>query len=83
MRKQVDDLGSLRRAPVVHGADGWESRDGIRALFYESLPYRGKPTRVFAWYGAPGGAGKHPGVVLVHGGGGSAYREWVQKWVSH
>ena len=83
MGKQVDDLGSLRRAPVVHVADGWESRDGIRALFYESLPYRGKPTRVFAWYGAPGGAGKHPGVVLVHGGGGSAYREWVQKWVSH
>jgi dienelactone hydrolase len=83
MRKQVDDLGLLRRAPVVHVADGWESRDGTRALFYESLSYRGKPTRVFAWYGAPGGAGKHPGVVLVHGGGGSAYREWVQKWVAH
>ncbi|MBL8177168.1 MAG: acetylxylan esterase, partial [Bryobacterales bacterium] len=53
----------------------------MRALFYKGLPYRGKPTRVFAWLGIPKGAGKHPAIVLVHGGGGSAYREWVEKWV--
>jgi len=83
MRKEVDRLGELRKAPVVHPAEGWAAGDGVRALFYEGLPYRGKQTRVFAWLGVPKGTGKHPGIVLVHGGGGSAYREWVEKWVSH
>src|SRR5262249_45120269 len=54
------------------------------AIFFDSLPYRGKPTRVFAWYGAPEKRpGKVPGIVLVHGGGGTAYKEWVQKWNEH
>jgi dienelactone hydrolase len=53
----------------------------IRAIFFDGLPYRGRATRVFAWYGAPpGGAHEVPGIVLVHGGGGTAYQEWVRKW---
>ncbi|MFN7933769.1 MAG: acetylxylan esterase [Bryobacteraceae bacterium] len=83
MRRQVDALGRMHEVPKVYPAEGWEAKNGVRALFFESVAYRGKPTRVFAWYGAPQKAGKHPGIVLVHGGGGSAYREWVEKWVSH
>ena len=26
------------------------------------------------------GLGKLPGIALVHGGGGTAFREWVEKW---
>ena len=83
MRRQVDALGKDHTVPKLYAAEGWETKDGLRALYFDSVPYRGKPTRVFAWYGAPQKAGKHPGIVLVHGGGGSAYREWVARWVSH
>jgi dienelactone hydrolase len=56
--------------------------DGVRALFYDGPPFQGKPTRVFAWYGAPKvEAGKKlPAMVLVHGGGGTAFETWVQQW---
>ena len=56
--------------------------NGIRTLFYENVPYRGRETRVFAYLGVPKAAdGKPvPGMVLVHGGGGSAYHRWVKYW---
>jgi len=56
--------------------------EGVRPLFYEGLPWQGKPTRVFAWYGAPELAEgqQAPAMVLVHGGGGTAFDEWVRIW---
>src|SRR5580704_12779153 len=49
--------------------------------------YHGLPTRVFAYYATPDTlAGKNspgrkfPAVVLVHGGGGTAFREWCELW---
>ncbi|GIP31470.1 hypothetical protein J2TS4_06800 [Paenibacillus sp. J2TS4] len=59
----------------------WEDGD-IKALFYEGLPYQGRQTRVFAYYALPEPAcgKKVPAIVLVHGGGGTAFKEWVQLW---
>ncbi|HOZ45449.1 MAG TPA: acetylxylan esterase [Candidatus Hydrogenedentes bacterium] len=55
--------------------------EGVKALFYAGLPWQGNPTRVFAWLGLPEtGDGKVPGMVLVHGGGGTAFDEWVRVW---
>jgi dienelactone hydrolase len=56
----------------------------LTAVFYEALPWRGKPTRVFAYYGIPKVATgqKAPGMVLVHGGGGTAFDAWVRLWNS-
>ena len=58
---------------------------GVRTISFEGLPYQGKPTRVFAYYGAPSrrGTEKLPAMVLVHGGGGTAYAEWVRMWNAH
>ena len=61
----------------------------IRGVFYEGLPWSGSQninneTKIFAWYGEPAGlteGQKVPAVILVHGGGGRAYTEWVAKWV--
>lgn len=65
----------------------WEAlhlvESGLRALFFESVPFRGKPTRVFAWIGLPEGASPErpvPGMVLLHGGGGTAFARWVRWW---
>lgn len=75
------DLQALSKAPATHPAPGFESK-GVRALFYDGLPWQGKPTRVFAWYGAPPVTNGHklPAMVLVHGGGGTAFDYWVRLW---
>ncbi|MDQ1258052.1 MAG: hypothetical protein QG656_2661 [Candidatus Hydrogenedentes bacterium] len=54
----------------------------VQSLFYEGLPWQGKPTRVFAFYGLPAHkeGEKVPGMVLIHGGGGTAIDEWVRIW---
>ena len=57
-------------------------------MIYKGLNYRGKPTKVFAYYAFPESQKKNhnkptifPCVVLIHGGGGTAFREWVELWV--
>ena len=71
------DMRALSPPPKVHEATTAEP--GVKALYFDSVSYQGKPTRVFAYYGAP--AGKHlPAMVLVHGGGGTAFAEWVRMW---
>ena len=83
-RRQVLALGSLTNPPVLHVAEGFAKDGGLQAIFFDALPWKGKPTRVFAWLGLPAKrTGKVPGIVLVHGGGGTAFKEWVQKWNEH
>jgi dienelactone hydrolase len=80
-REQVAALGNLTSPPSIHPATGFAPVGSIQPLFFEGLAYQGKPTRVFAWLGLPENrTGKVPGVVLVHGGGGTAFKEWVKKW---
>jgi cephalosporin-C deacetylase-like acetyl esterase len=58
----------------------------IRGLFFNGLPYHEKSTKVFCWYGVPETlqkGKKAPAVVLVHGGGGTVFPEWVKKWTDH
>ncbi len=55
---------------------------GVQALFFENVPYRGQPTRVFAWMGMPylPPGRTCPAMVLLHGGGGTAFDQWVRLW---
>lgn len=71
------DIRALSDAPKVYEAKTEEP--AVRALFFESVPWQGRPTRVFAYYGAPAGK-KLPAMVLIHGGGGTAFAEWVRLW---
>ena len=75
------DLDALSETPETYPADGFEE-DGVRALFYDGVPFQGRPTRVFAWVGLPDvpPGEKVPGMVLVHGGGGTAFANWVRLW---
>jgi dienelactone hydrolase len=80
-RAEVLALSQLAEAPSMMDAEGFENREGIRPIYFDALDYEGKPTQVFAWLGLPEKrAGKVPGIVLVHGGGGTAFRAWVKKW---
>lgn len=75
------NIKQLADPPKVLAAPGFQE-PGVRALFFEGLPWRGKPTRVFAWHGMPANRslGKVPAVVLVHGAGGTAFADWVRRW---
>ena len=76
------DLGTLDAAPKWTFLER-PKLEGVRALTFEGVPYRGKPTRVFAWLGLPtvSPGEKVPAMVLVHGGGGTAFEEWVRLWL--
>jgi dienelactone hydrolase len=56
---------------------------GISAIEFPSVRYKDGATNVFGYLGIPAGASaanKVPGVVLVHGGNGTAFPQWVKKW---
>ena len=74
-------LGQLTEPPASQPAEGFEGEGGLKAIYFDALPFKRKSTKVFAWLGLPKKSkGKVPGVVLVHGGGGTAFKEWVKKW---
>ena len=75
------NLEALYKPPKTFPAPGHES-PAVDAVFFENGDYKGKPTRVFAWMGLPyRKAGEQvPGMVLLHGGGGTAFAEWVRIW---
>lgn len=78
------DMSALTAPPEVFDSPDIQSSDPrIRALFFAGAPYRGEETRVFAWLGMPETkpGEKVPGIVLLHGGGGTAFESWVKLWV--
>lgn len=79
------DLDKLFQVPQ------WEQSDvaqqsGMTGILYSSIPYKGNSVEVFAYYNAPEGVvpeGGWPAVVCVHGGGGTAFNDWVKRWNDH
>lgn len=76
--EQLWSTPAFERAPQYDRAD-----QGVQAYFIQSVDADGAPTYVFAFVGIPDEATKDdpvPGIVLVHGGGGTAYPDWVKLW---
>lgn len=76
------NMAELSQPPGVHLPPEDVVATGLRGLFYDGLPWKGSPTRVFAWYGSPPvePGEKLPAMVLVHGGMGTAFADWVKLW---
>ena len=72
------DVPSLHVVPVAT----WGFQTNLtQEVYYEGEPFQGKPTRIFAYYARPAqGKGPFPAMLLVHGGGGKAFREWAEHW---
>src|SRR5262245_46360687 len=72
------DVRALERPPAVEYA----AKEGlVQEIYYSGEPSGGKPTRVFGYLGRPKAetpGEKFPALVLVHGGGGQAFREWAE-----
>src|SRR4030042_3877721 len=78
------DLISLSQRPEYEWSD---QNSPVWSLYYKGEPYKNQTTRVFAYYASPatleaksGGAKAFPAIVLVHGGGGTAFKEWAELW---
>ena len=83
------DMQQLSQAPDLEWID---QTSPVHSLLYVGEPYEGKPTQVFAYYASPStladdskqtddrAQGEYPAVVLIHGGGGTAFREWAELW---
>ncbi len=80
---------SLWQAPQYYADPANDRSDaGIRgkieAIYYRS-DYCGDESYAFAFLGIPEGASaqdRKPAVLLIHGGGGTAYWQWVREWVN-
>lgn len=77
------NLTELKQAPRMR----WVSqKDPVHSLLYAGEKFEGHETEVFAFYASPATLGeaktndKFPGVVLIHGGGGTAFAEWTWLW---
>ena len=57
--------------------------DDVDTIFFDGIKYQGRETKAFAYVAIPEGATEDnpvPGIVLVHGGGGTAYDRWAKAW---
>jgi len=73
---------AIKTVPATQPAPDFAA-PGMTALFFAASSWHGKPTRVFAWYGLPADyqpGQKIPAMLLVHGGGGTAFASWVRLW---
>jgi len=77
----VAAIGDLTNAPTMRADDSTMATTNVnpgemKAIYYDAQDYTGSPTRAYAYIGIPAGASAGspvPGVVLVHGGGGTAF----------
>src|SRR5262245_57338523 len=70
---------ALSQPPVVE----WGANSGlVQEVYYGGESFRGKPTRVFAYLGRPADRSvrRGPAMILVHGGGGKAFKAWAEHW---
>jgi hypothetical protein len=79
------DMALLRKPPTTTPATE-AAVEGVQAIWIDALPLGGKPTKAFAYLGMPEKTAKTgekvPGVVLVHGGGGTAFPDWLKMWTA-
>ena len=78
-------LDELSAAPAYRASPFPETEwQGLKALLVKGKGPNGNEAEFFCYYGhpdAPAPKGGYPGVVLVHGGGGTAYPNYVDMWV--
>src|SRR5258706_7831320 len=70
---------SLLGPPAYEAAKEFKTESAaIRAIFFDTKPYQGKLTKTFAYLGVPAheAGQKLPAMVLIHGGGGTAFYRW-------
>lgn len=76
------DVKALQTAVVKPTWGPAVEKGKAREVYYPGELFKGKPTRVFAYYAKPEGDGPFPAVLCVHGGGGKAFDKWAEHWAA-
>jgi dienelactone hydrolase len=86
-QSHADDPWPLEKLTSPPAMKWLDDSGPIRSLSYENEKFKGQTTDVFAFYATPGtisgDASKDknlPAVVLIHGGGGTAFAQWTWLW---
>ncbi|CAA6692489.1 MULTISPECIES: hypothetical protein [unclassified Lentimonas] len=87
----IAGIGDLTNAPSMYTTDTGNGKatmtaGEVQSVYIDGVDYGGDDTRFYAYIGIPEGADANnpvPGVVLVHGGGGTALQEYVDTWVGY
>jgi len=81
--------GTIWDTEEIYKVPGYKvlSTDSAIGVIYQGLTYKGHPKNVYAFYASPGTLKGDrtkdknlPAVVLVHGGGGTAFKNWAIMW---
>lgn len=82
----ADSVWNMEKLQATPGMKWLDQSAPVHSLFYDGEPYQGHPVDVFAFYASPATIGDasapkpYPAVVLIHGGGGTAFPEWALLW---
>ena len=86
-RSSADELWPLEKLSSPPPMKWLDDSSPIRSLTYENEEFKGQTTDVFAFYATPGTISGDlskdknlPAVVLIHGGGGTAFAQWTWLW---
>ena len=76
------DWGQPQAAAFDKSTLPFKTAEHLKAVTIKGVDFNGRESRFFCWYGVPEvKAGETvPGIVLVHGGGGFAFSDWVEMW---
>lgn len=77
----IEDFNKTAETPLP--LTGISSFENVDTIFYDGIKYQGETRKTFAYVAVPEGASAEnpvPGVVLVHGKGGTAYDRWAKAW---
>ncbi len=78
-------FATLSQVPAYRDSPFADSKyDGLRDLLITGASVEGKPAAFFAYVGYPATpppAGGYPGILLIHGGGGTAYPQYMNLWM--
>ena len=79
------DFSKLEKAPAYRPSGIADAQaDGLEDILFDGVPFKGKPAPVFAYIGYPDTPmpkGGYPAVLLIHGGGGTAFPGYARMWV--
>lgn len=74
------DTVALDRMQIFPPPAGFSDSGNIKAIMLQGANFKNKSTRIFCYVGVPKSPKPVPGIILVHGGGGSSFRHWVKMW---